>query len=225
MKLYKAVKRIARREYFNEVYNQNLFSGSESLSGPGSTISETEEVRRIISHVLNKFECTSLLDLPCGDFTWMREMTLDGVKYTGADVSSVVVSKLQNEFSGDSKRFMQIDICDEVPPKHDLVFTRDLLVHQSYHEAKATIDNLIESGSKYLLTTTFPLHHENTNIKKTQDSFWYPINLMDKPFRLPTPIEMYNEKCSEMNGLYSDKSLALYNLQTLKRKNTGGRWI
>ena len=223
--LYKGFKRTARREYFDEVYNQNLFSGSESLSGPGSTLNETEEVRRIISYVLNKFECTSLLDLPCGDFKWMRELTLDGVNYTGADVSTVVISKLQNEFSGNGRRFMQIDICDEVPPNHDLVFTRDLLVHQSYHEAKLTINNLIESGSRYLLTTTFPLHHKNTNIKKSQESFWYPINIMDKPFHFPMPIEIYNEKCTEMNGLFSDKSLALYNLQTLKCENKGRRWI
>jgi hypothetical protein len=44
---------------------------------------------------------------------------------------------------------------------------------------------------------------------------WRIINLEKAPFNLPEPIKIINEKCTEANGSYADKSLGLWKLQQL----------
>jgi glycosyltransferase involved in cell wall biosynthesis len=45
---------------------------------------------------------------------------------------------------------------------------------------------------------------------------WHPLNLMAPPFNFPPPIQLLNEQCTEDNGNYIDKSLALWKLDDLK---------
>ena len=63
-----------------------------------------------------------------------------------------------------------------------------------------------------MLTTTFPDCDENIDIV-TGD--WRIINLERAPFNFPKPIKMINEKCTEGNGTYSDKSLGLWPIDQL----------
>lgn len=55
-----------RQENFENIYKSNSWGDKESLSGPGSSMKYTENVRKLISHVIKEYEIRSFLDAPCG---------------------------------------------------------------------------------------------------------------------------------------------------------------
>ena len=69
--------------------------------------------------------------------------------------------------------------------------------------------NFIRSKSKYLLSTTYTNTKKNIDIPKGN---FRTINLSIKPFLLGDPIILINEKCSEKNFKYKDKSLGLWKI-------------
>ncbi len=94
----------------------------------------------------------------------------------------------------------------------DLIFCRDCLVHFSNDNILKTFENLKNTGSKYILTTTFTECDENIDIV-TGD--WRIINLTLAPFNLPEPLQIINENCTEGDGAFSDKSLGLWKISDL----------
>ena len=59
-------------QVFAEFYRDNKWGDAESVSGAGSNLAQTEEVRRVLPGLLAELGCRSMLDVPCGDFYWMR---------------------------------------------------------------------------------------------------------------------------------------------------------
>jgi len=200
-------------KYFSRIHKNNLFTGTESKSGAGSDFQQTEVVRKMIPMILKEFKIESICDLPCGDFNWMRLVDLNSIPYTGYDIQPELILELNTKYSTSTYKFHRLDVVTEVPQKHDLVICRDLLVHLSYDDAKKALLNIKKSGSKFLLTTTFPNHKQNMNVIYTQKAVgWYPINLEMHPFNLDVPLRLYNENCTEGAGEYADKSLVLYQI-------------
>ena len=74
MKSSKALQLIgySNEKIFTKFYNRNKWGNLESFSGDGSTIKETTKTRKIIENVIKKYKIKSLLDIPCGDFNWMK---------------------------------------------------------------------------------------------------------------------------------------------------------
>jgi glycosyltransferase involved in cell wall biosynthesis len=85
-------------------------------------------------------------------------------------------------------------------------------VHLSLHDIEAAIANIIRSGSRYLLTTTFPSRDTNHDIETGQ---WRPLNLERPPFSFPAPIRLIDEHCGEWGGQWADKCLGLWEVQAL----------
>ncbi len=77
-------------QVFAEFYRDNKWGDAESVSGAGSNLTQTAEVRRVLPGLLAELGCRSMLDVPCGDFYWMRLVPLD-VDYTGGDIVSDIV--------------------------------------------------------------------------------------------------------------------------------------
>src|SRR5579885_1138281 len=65
-------------EIFSEIYRSNQWGASESVSGLGSELSATERVREELPKIVREFGVRSMLDIPCGDFHWMRQVDLSG---------------------------------------------------------------------------------------------------------------------------------------------------
>jgi hypothetical protein len=88
-----------------------------------------------------------------------------------------------------------------------------LFGHFSYENIEKSIINVISSGSKYLLTTSFTKWDYNVNI---ENGGWRPINLLIPPFKFK-PIYLINENCTEGSDLeYNDKCLILFEIEYLK---------
>ncbi len=194
------------REVFTDIYRTNAFGGKDSRSGTGSDLIQTAEIRRRFPAFFEEFGVQSVLDIPCGDFHWMKEVELD-VDYTGADLVVEMIQKNQQLYGNEKRRFVTLDLVRDDLPKVDLVFCRDVLVHLSFHDALAALQNMKRSGSDYLLTTTFTARDSNIDIQTGQ---WRPLNLEKAPFNLRPPLAIINEKCTEGDGSWGDKSLGLW---------------
>jgi hypothetical protein len=55
-------------------------------SGAGSDLDATRAISNALPGVLDSLSVLSMLDIPCGDFLWMRHLDLASVTYTGADI-------------------------------------------------------------------------------------------------------------------------------------------
>jgi len=87
MKLRRGKYRFSSIEkIFTDIYDENRWGDKESRSGPGSTLAQTEAIRSKLPEILEEFHIHSILDIPCGDFNWIKEVNLDSISYIGADI-------------------------------------------------------------------------------------------------------------------------------------------
>jgi SAM-dependent methyltransferase len=197
------------KDLFTEIYERQVWKGGESVSGPGSSLEQTIELREQLPRLFREYGIKTVLDIPCGDLNWMQRTDLSDVEYIGADVVEELVIKNNKKFK---MKFMCLDITKDPLPQVDLILCRDCLVHFSYLDVVSAIGNIIQSRSTYLLTTTFPKRMKNVDI---DTGHWHPYNLTRKPFNLPQPILLLNEKCMQGNGMYADKSLGLWRIKDI----------
>ena len=61
---------------FKQHYQRNTWGCSESLSGEGSTLDQTAAIRGALPQLIREFRIQSMLDIPCGDFNWMKMLDL-----------------------------------------------------------------------------------------------------------------------------------------------------
>jgi len=211
--LVDAVRDLALKEKFSEVYDKNIFGGPESRSGAGSDLVQTEIIRREIPRIISQYGIGSMLDAPCGDWLWMRKVELGLERYVGVDIVEQLIAVNNKEFGRPGVEFLSADLSKDALPVVDLIFSRDCLVHLSYADAMKILANFKASGAKYLLTTTFTGRTSNTDLG---DGFWRPLNKEIAPFNFPRPLEIINEGCTEGNGEFADKALGLWELQGIK---------
>ena len=197
------------KQIFTDIFLKNEWGGSESVSGPGSSLEQTRVLINELPKLFKQYDIKSILDIPCGDFFWLSNVNLADIDYIGADIVERIVEDNQNNYP--KFVFLNMDIITSSLPQVDLIFCRDCLVHLPYTDIFTAIENIKNSGSKYLLTTSFT-DHDNV------DMFiggWRPINLCKEPFNLPKPIQIINEGCTEDNGIYKDKSMYLWQIKDI----------
>lgn len=195
---------------FTAIYRTNRWGSDETCSGAGSERSRMTQVTIDLGEVIQDLSIQSVLDAPCGDFNWMQDVNLDGVTYTGCDIVTELIRANSAKHGGRGRTFRVLDFTVDPVPYADLILCRDTLVHFSYQHAFAALKHFHDSGSRYLLTTTFPQTRENVDILT---GWWRPINLQRSPFNLPKPLCLVSDK--ESDDFYSDKALALWDLQAL----------
>jgi len=196
---------------FREAFRSNLWSG-DSRSGPGSAPDQTARVAAAIPALCERLGVRRLLDVPCGDFSWMANVELRGISYVGGDVVPEIVERNQRECGSADREFHHLDLTGSDLPAADLILCRDCLVHLSNADIESALHNIARSDIRWLLTTTFPEEAENVDIV-TGD--WRPIDLTKPPFDLPPPVELVNEGCTEHEGAFADKSLGLWPVSDL----------
>jgi len=197
---------------FDKIYKRKGFKGGVSVSGPGSDLEQTKVLRSEIPNLLRDLKVKVLLDIPCGDFYWMEKVDLKGFNYLGGDIVKEIIELNKRKYSREDRSFLQVDLLNDKLSKADVLLCRDCLVHFSYRDIFRAINNIKRSPVKYLLTTTFTDRKKNFDIQMGQ---WRPLNLNLPPFNFPKPIKLINEKCTENNGIYKDKTLGLWKVETI----------
>ena len=199
---------------FKNIFKNNSWGGHHSVSGRGSDLDQTEHIIRKIPALFQDMGISTVLDIPCGDFNWMRNIDLNGIKYIGADIVKEIIQNNKNQYEKNNVSFRHMNLIEDTLPQVDLVLIRDCLVHMSYGDIFKSLNNVCNSMSQYLLTTSFTDRQDNKDIITGE---WRPLNLQIAPFSLPKPIRIINEKCTQKKSSYADKSLGLWKISDIAK--------
>jgi hypothetical protein len=199
---------------FRKIYENNMWNSDESCSGSGSEIATTVRIRKALPDLWKKYNIKTFLDVPCGDYNWMKEVDKKDVVYIGGDIVEEIIIKNNHNYKTDTVSFQVIDITKDNLPKVDMIFCKDCLQHLSYNNVFKALLNFKRSNSKYLLTSSYPLTWYNWDIS---DGDYRPLNLRKRPFHLPKPIEAILED-SKGKQVEADKYMYLYKLDDIEIK-------
>ncbi len=175
---------------FSDIYENNLWGNSESLSGRGSTLERTAVIRRELPVLLAELGVKSILDVPCGDFNWMRQTDLGEVTYIGADVVPSLITRNRRLYAGKGRTFLTLDITGDLLPAADVILCRDCFIHFSFRDIRAALRNFKQSNARFLLVTT------NTRVSEHRDIITGQgrnVNLLLPPFNFPEPLKLIVE--------------------------------
>jgi len=201
-------------DVFTKIYSKKIWVSKESVSGKGSEIEHTKKLLRKLGRLLKDLEVKSMLDAPCGDFNWMQHLDKTGIDYTGMDIVEDLIKSLQLKFGQVPGLTFQVgNIIENDLPRVDLIFCRDCLAHLPFDDIKKALINFKNSGSRYLLTTTYIHRGSNFDIKA---GGWRAINLEKPPFNFPKPIKVIWEDNLDDFGMYHDKCMGLWDLSEIK---------
>lgn len=207
-----------RRAVFTRIYARNLWGDAHSASGPGSNIDATSVVRRELPDLFRRFGVRSVLDAPCGDFLWMREIVPALDSYTGMDIVPDLIERNRARYQIDHVSFMCGDISADPLPRADLVLCRDCLIHLPTRLIVKSLRNFLASGARYLLltnsATTMPYHDIPVGSFRA-------IDFRAAPFHFPEPLHTIAESDD------GTRMLCLWDLHELRGAleapdNTGG---
>lgn len=201
------------QEIFAQIWSKNVWGDTESRSGGGSNLKQTAFLRPQLQSLLHERGISSMLDIPCGDFHWMKELQFPkSFHYLGADIVPQLIASNQERYGSENFQFQVLNLTSDLLPKVDLIFCRDCLVHLDQDSIFKALSNIRRTNSKWLLMTHFSDRRENRNIKTGQ---WRPINFTGAPFHLPPPLLMLDEQCTEDGGRYRDKTTSLWSTDQL----------
>jgi len=200
------------KEIFTEIEKKNVWHEQESVSGFGSALAQVKTVIEELPKVIKELNIKTIFDIPCGDFNWFKEINLSNNIYLGGDIVEDIVHRNNQKYQSDNINFVQFNMLEDIQESMDLVFCRDSLVHLSIMDIWKALLNIQKSNSRYLMTTTFTQEEKNNDIVT---GGWRPLNLMKAPFNFPEPIRIINENCTEKDGVFKDKSLAVWEIKDL----------
>ncbi|MEA5558810.1 hypothetical protein [Nodularia spumigena] len=197
------------KEIFHDHYTNNLWGSEESVSGPGSTIQYTENIRKEIPKLVKNLGIKVFLDAPCGDFNLFRMISWqEPIQYIGADIVEPLINRNKLLYGNDNRHFTYLDITQDTLPKADIWLCRDCLFHLSNKDIISVIDKFLSSGIKYLLTST---HSNSENEDITTGSFRL-LNLQKDPFNFGQPIAFIEDW---IQG-YPIRHLALWERESIR---------
>jgi 2-polyprenyl-3-methyl-5-hydroxy-6-metoxy-1,4-benzoquinol methylase len=200
-------------EVFCRIFKKKRWRGNRSVSGPGSDPEQTQVLIASLPALFRDLEIKSILDVPCGDFLWMRDVDLNAIRYTGADIVEEIIQHNKEAYQRQHVRFLRLNLVQDELPQVDLMLCRDGLVHLSFEDVFKSLNNMCKSKSRYLLATTFTDREINQDILSGQ---WRTLNLERPPFNLCRPMSVINEECPHRNGIYADKSLGLWRMDDVR---------
>jgi hypothetical protein len=201
-------------DLFTEVYKQNAWV-SESRSGQGSSVEAAVNIIREIPLLLRSIKASSILDIPCGDFMWMKEVDLSGVDYSGADIVAPLIEVNRANFARAGRRFIPLDLMRDPLPKVDLILCRDCFIHLPLSMIFAALRNIAASEASWLLTSSYlwrglPSNDDVPDILIGGRR----INLEIEPFYFCPPRRTIPE--NEVMDFCADKSLCLWRIEDVR---------
>lgn len=170
---------------FTRIYEANWWGSGESVSGTGSTMAYTANLRKKLPELFEKLAVRKVFDAPCGDFNWMRHVVqLCEIDYVGGDIVPQLIESNNANYQDDRIRFVVANVIADKFPQADIWICRDCLIHFSFSDILSTFENFARSEINYLLTTS---HINEAGFKNMdiQTGDARVIDLFSHPFFLP----------------------------------------
>jgi hypothetical protein len=194
-----------RQDVFDRIHHKNLWGDPDSVSGPGSGAAATEAIRRNLPALLARYGVRSILDAPCGDFYWMRNVAPQLERYVGVDIVPALIDRNSQTHTSPNVAFLSADITSDPLPSADLVLCRDCFIHLPTRLIRAALRNFRVTGARYLLLTNDRGAEPYNDIPVGS---FRRIDFIRPPFSFPEPLSVLSENAS-------GRELCLWELSTL----------
>ena len=199
-------KGFIRKFVFYTIYKSNHWNRYASIdeknllvSGPGS-IPGTAQTQTVIENLkifIEENNLRSILDIACGDFSWMKELIKnDKLYYTGWDIVGEIIDYNKKKYSSKNINFFCKDIVNENNfGNYDLIFCRDFFIHMNIDDIKKILNNIRKSNAKFFICSNNSEVLINKEILIGQHR---KINLSIEPFNIKKVYSFFyegNEDC------------------------------
>jgi len=192
--VFKLIYKTNHWNKYNSIDKQNLL-----VSGPGS-IPGSKQTKNVIANLhdfIRKNNIKTMLDMPCGDFSWMQDLIKlnNNIVYTGYDIVDEIVQINNKKYSSSNIKFIQRDIVNEFNfDGFDLVFIRDFFIHISNNEIIKVINSIKNSKIKFFACLSHNNELKNKDIAIGQHR---RINLLISPFNLNSVYYKFSEEMDD----------------------------
>ncbi len=194
-----------RQQVFSSIYSNGGWDEA-TKSGHGSTLENTEVLRRKLPALWRRYDICSLLDAACGDFHWMKHLVDELDRYVGVDIVEEMIDRNREKYGRESVSFLCADVTTAPLPRTDAVFCRDCFIHLPTRHIFMALRNFKASGARFLLASSGKTVDEYHDIPVGSVR---RINLRRPPFAFPQPLDTIDENPR------TGRQLCLWNLHTL----------
>jgi hypothetical protein len=178
-------KLASKESVFASIWRNNYWGSGESLSGPGSTLEQTANLRQKMPVMFDEMDIKSVFDAPCGDMHWMQYVLKDAkFTYLGGDIVGELVSVNKKKFANTEVNFIKFDMTTDVFPVADVWLCRAVFFHLSNRDIYLALEQFVDSNIKYMLTTNCVTGEQHIN-KDIVTGDWRSLNLNLPPFNFP----------------------------------------
>ena len=206
---------------FEDIYDSRRWSTDNGGSGTGSSLAVTQYAMSCVRTVVNRFQITSMADVPCGGMHWqpflLRDLKNDirDFSFQGIDIVRSVIQANEARFSNES--WMHFEVLDFtralVPAGIELILCRDALQHLPLGKAIDALEMFSKSTARFLLVGSY-LGTDGQN-KLIEMGDYYSIDITTEPFLLTGYQHLYHEHTRELQNEV-DKHLLLFSITYLK---------
>ena len=183
---------LIRKFVFHTIYKSNHWNRYASIddnnllvSGPGSIpgTPTTQNVIKNLNTFIKQNNIKSVLDVPCGDFSWMKDLIKsENLNYVGWDIVGEIIEYNKKKYSSENINFFCKDIVNENNfGNYDLIFSRDFFIHMKINDIKKILNNIRKSNAKFFACSN------NSDVLLNRDILvgqHRKINLSIEPFNI-----------------------------------------
>lgn len=198
------------KEIFEDIIKHRRWQ--DVLCGTGSTMAFTEPLRGNLKSFLEKHNLKSMLDAPCGDYSWMSKTELpENFKYIGADIVQSLVDSNKENYPG--VEFYCIDLAKDALPDVDVLFCRDCLIHLSIADIKLVFGNIAKSNIQYIMLTNY----HAPSMGDIPTGGFRGTNFTVDPFNFEDPIESMLDWIPGTSNHNQKKDISLWHRSTIEK--------
>jgi hypothetical protein len=200
-------KNFIRKFTFFLIYKSNHWNKYKKInednflvSGPGS-IPGSNQTNNVINNLdifIKKNNIKRMLDMPCGDFSWMQNLLKNNIdiNYTGYDIVKDIVARNNKKYSSNKINFFCRDIVNEKTfDNFDLIFIRDFFIHIDNKSINRILINIKNSKVKFFACSNN--NNESFNKDVIAIGAHRKVNLTIKPFYLDGIFHTFREEVDD----------------------------
>jgi 2-polyprenyl-3-methyl-5-hydroxy-6-metoxy-1,4-benzoquinol methylase len=194
------------KELFTNTYVNNTWTQDGSVSGLGSSLAYTENIRKLLVDIIKQNGIKTIWDCSCGDWNWMKEIKDELPNYIGNDIVDKLIEINNQTYGSDTIQFQCGDMLEELKNLEsmsiDLIICRHTLEHLPSDYAIDVVKE-IHRVSKHAIITSTP--NGNSEIDANGENS-RPIDLENNDYFdiLGTPIQRYYDSTGiPVDGIYN----------------------
>jgi len=182
------------KELFTATYTNKKWDEGGSLSGLGSSLDYTENIRKSLVEFIKKNKIKTIWDCSCGDWNWMKQIKNELPNYVGNDIVDELIETNIKNYATNTIKFQCGDMLEELKlltdSSIDLIICRHTLEHLPSSYAIDVVREIKRVGIWSMITSN--TYSDNCELS-VDGVVGRCINLESEPYEslLGIPLQKY----------------------------------